>query len=62
MYLLLALRSPHQADLQHFDMPRFLVYAPDYPGVLETRMAVRAEHKVRAQPDVDQGINGRSRP
>lgn len=37
-------------------MPRFLVYAPDYPNVLEKRMSVRPEHKKRAQ--LDQGING----
>ncbi|ODN99478.1 hypothetical protein L198_03322 [Cryptococcus wingfieldii CBS 7118] len=34
-------------------MPRFLVYAPDYPDYLEKRLAVRAEHLARGQIDTD---------
>ncbi|WVQ70676.1 hypothetical protein IAR50_000198 [Cryptococcus sp. DSM 104548] len=37
-------------------MPRFLVYAPDYPDYLEKRLAVREEHLARAKPDNESGI------
>nr|ODN89944.1 hypothetical protein L203_01861 [Cryptococcus depauperatus CBS 7841] len=37
-------------------MPRFLVYAPDYPDYLEKRLAVRAEHLARAKLDDNAGI------
>ncbi|WVF68225.1 hypothetical protein IAT40_002990 [Kwoniella sp. CBS 6097] len=32
-------------------MPRFLVYAPDYPNYLEKRLAVRKEHLERGAKD-----------
>ncbi|KAK8850517.1 hypothetical protein IAR55_004435 [Kwoniella newhampshirensis] len=34
-------------------MPRFLVYAPDHPDILDKRMAVRPEHLERAAKDTD---------
>lgn len=40
-------------------MPRFLVYAPDLPNVLEKRMSVRPAHVARAKPDLENGINRR---
>jgi hypothetical protein len=42
-------------------MPRFFVYTPDLPDVLEQRMAVRPKHMERAKPDLDGGINGLSK-
>ncbi|ORY26043.1 hypothetical protein BCR39DRAFT_273513 [Naematelia encephala] len=38
-------------------MPRFMVYAPDYPNVLEARMKVRPRHVERAKPDLAGGVN-----
>ncbi|KAL1741190.1 hypothetical protein HDZ31DRAFT_84977 [Schizophyllum fasciatum] len=34
-------------------MPRFLVYAPDYPDCLDRRLAVRPQHLERAKQDQD---------
>ncbi|TRM66061.1 hypothetical protein BD626DRAFT_486627 [Schizophyllum amplum] len=45
------------ARLPHIrTMPRFLVYAPDYPDHLEQRLAVRPTHLICAKHDLDAGV------
>ena len=40
-------------------MPRFLVYAPDYPDRLEQRLAVRPRHLERVKVDQENKVQSK---
>ena len=40
-------------------MPRFLVYAPDYPDCLEQRLAVRPRHLERVKGDQENKVQSK---
>ena len=52
-------RIPFQPPKPHITMPRFLVYAPDYPDRLEQRLAVRPRHLERVKVDQENKVQSK---